>query len=75
MPKKGADDKKTREIISLLEDNPQGMWAREIARKTGISKSTVSRYLNSYLAEQVEEEWMGRNRIFRKKKEEEAQEK
>lgn len=72
MPKKGSDDKKTREILSLLEDNPQGLWAREISRKAGISKSTVSRYLNSYLAEQVEEEWMGRNRVFKKKKEEEG---
>ena len=67
MPKKGPDSKKLSEITGILEDAPGGLWTREIARRAEMSKSTVSRYLNKHLAEQVEEKWMGRNRVFRLK--------
>ena len=72
MVAKGPDDKKSQAIISLLEDNPQGIWTREIARNLEMSKSTVSRYLNSYLADKIEENYMGRNRIVKLKTEEES---
>ena len=64
MPAKGADSLKLAAITKLLEDNPDGVWVREISRQLELSKSTVSRYLNSYLAGRIEEEWMGRNRAI-----------
>ncbi|MFQ6054876.1 MAG: winged helix-turn-helix transcriptional regulator [Methanosarcinales archaeon] len=41
-------------IKNILRANPQGLWIREIARKTKISKSTVHLYVNKYLADELE---------------------
>jgi len=49
MPKKGFDKKKIQKIKKVLKENPQGLWVREIARKTGLDKSTVSIYLLRYM--------------------------
>jgi predicted transcriptional regulator with HTH domain len=38
---------KTRIIFNFLKKNPSGAWVREIARRTGLDKSTVSRCLTS----------------------------
>ena len=43
--KKGPDPRKIRLIKETLIKNPEGLWIREIARKTGLDDSTVSRYL------------------------------
>jgi len=55
MPKKGHDSKKIKKIIQVLKQNPKGLWIRELARKTSIDKSTISRYVRKYLRKEVEE--------------------
>ena len=47
--KQGPDRKKVQKIKRLLKKNPHGLWVREIARKTKLDKSTVSRYLDTYM--------------------------
>ncbi len=54
MPKKGFDKEKIRKIKEVLRKNPRGLWVREIARKTGLDKSTVSIYLSKYIKDKVE---------------------
>lgn len=49
----GADQKKVRKILAVLKRNPKGLWMREIARKTKLPKSTVHRYLETYLKRKV----------------------
>ena len=53
--KKGPDENKIKKIKSVLRRNPQGLWIREIARQSGLSKSTVHRYLTEYLKNEIEE--------------------
>lgn len=45
----GPERKKILKIKRILKKNPQGLWVREIARKTKLDKTTVSRYLNTYM--------------------------
>jgi len=56
-------------LKKILKETPHGLWVREIARKTGLDKATASRYLSSM--EEVEFEFMGRNKIYRLKSREE----
>ncbi|MDP1696004.1 MAG: hypothetical protein Q8L29_03760 [archaeon] len=53
MPKRGFDDEKIRKIRKVLTENSQGLWVREIARKSGLDKSTVSIYLSNYMKSEV----------------------
>jgi len=46
---KGPDIEKVKLIREVLSKNPKGLWVREIARKAGLDKSTVSRYLAEYM--------------------------
>lgn len=55
MPKKGSDIQKIKKIREILGKNPQGLWIREIARKTGLDKSTVSIYLAKYMQDEIED--------------------
>ena len=55
MRPKGPDLNKIKKIKQVLLKNPQGLWVREIARKTGLDKSTVSTYLAKYLTKDVED--------------------
>jgi len=55
MPRKGPDVQKVNKISEILSKNPQGLWIREIARKTGLDKSTVSIYLAKYMRDEVED--------------------
>lgn len=54
MPKKGSDKQKIEKIKEVLKKNPDGLWVREIARRAGLDKSTVSIYLNKYLKNELE---------------------
>ena len=54
MPKVGFDKIKIEKIIEILRKNKQGLWVREIARKTDLDKSTVSIYLSKYMKSKVE---------------------
>lgn len=53
MPKQ-IDKTKIRIIRQTLKENPDGLWIRELARKSGLDKSTVSRYLNTIMKNEIE---------------------
>jgi len=55
MPKTGPDIEKIELIRKVLRKNPKGLWIREIARKTGLDKSTVSIYLARYMQNEIED--------------------
>ena len=52
--KKGADNVKLELILYVLRTNPHGSWVRDIAKKAGLSKSTVANYLETYLKDKVD---------------------
>lgn len=52
--KPGPDEAKIQKIRSILRENPQGVWVREISRKTGLDKSTVSIYLSKHMENEIE---------------------
>lgn len=52
--KKGPDIKKLKRIRKVLVENPQGLWIREIARKAGLNRMTVSIYISKYMEHEVE---------------------
>ena len=52
--KKGFDKGKIEKIRGILRQHKEGLWVREIARKTGLDKSTVSIYLSKYMENEVE---------------------
>ena len=54
MRKKGPYIKKVQTIKATLKRHPDGLWIREIARQSKISKSTVHRYIREYLKNDVE---------------------
>ncbi|HZX20731.1 MAG TPA: helix-turn-helix domain-containing protein [archaeon] len=57
-------DSKVERIRKALRDAPHGLWIREISRKTGLDKSTISRYLIA-MHEEIEFEFLGRNKVYR----------
>jgi len=54
MPRRGFDKEKVKKIKDVLGKSPQGLWVREIARKAGLDKSTVSIYLSKYMGNELE---------------------
>ena len=65
MPRTGPDEKRLKAIKHVLKKNPQGLWIREIARQSGISKSTVHFYINSYMAGEIEDVLRGKGNFIR----------
>lgn len=64
------DPEKIEAIKKVLRKNPQGLWIREIARQAQMSKSTVSKYVNEYMKDEIEDVWRcGFIRIVRLKDE------
>ena len=55
MPKKGPDMEKIELIRKILRKHPKGLWVREMSRKTGIDKSTVSIYLATHMQNEIED--------------------
>ena len=55
MHKKGPDLEKIELIRKVLRKNPKGLWIREISRRTGLDKSTVSIYLARYMQNEIED--------------------
>ena len=45
----GPNVEKLMKIMSILQANPQGLWARLLVRQTGLSTGTVYYYLEHYL--------------------------
>lgn len=60
--KKGPDLEKLKRIKKVLSKNPEGIWIREIARKTGLDKSTVSLYLSKYIKNEIENVFISRTK-------------
>ena len=52
---KNPDNEKIKKIRKILRENPQGLWVREIARRSGLDRSTVSRYLLEYMKDEIED--------------------
>ncbi len=55
MPKKGPDLEKIELIRKALRKNPKGLWVRELSRRTGLDKSTVSIYLATHMQHEIED--------------------
>lgn len=64
MPR-AVDAKRLKALTGLLKAHPEGLWVRELARQTGLSKSSVSRYLGRDLRSEVETSYLGRNKCCR----------
>jgi len=52
--KPGHDKVKVETILYALRTSPHGSWVRDIAKKTGLKKSTVAHYLKEHLSDKVE---------------------
>ncbi len=52
---KAPNQEIVNKIRAVLAKNPQGIWIREIARQSGISKSCVHVYLNQHMVNDIEE--------------------
>lgn len=65
---KQIDMEKIKRIEKILKQNPRGLWIREISRKTGIDKSTVSIYLRKHIRLEVETKKMGNLKLASIKK-------
>ncbi len=61
MPR-SVDAKRLQALRRLLKAHPQGLWVRELARRTGLGKSSVARYLEKDLRKEIEFTVMGRNK-------------
>ena len=62
---------KLKKIKKALKQNPSGLWVREIARRAGLDKSTVSIYLERHMSDKIEDVFVTENqwiRIVRLKK-------
>jgi DNA invertase Pin-like site-specific DNA recombinase len=66
---KSFDKNKIEKIRKVLKENPEGLWIREIARKAKLTKSTVSKYVNEYMKDEIEDVWKkGFIRVIRLRK-------
>ena len=63
-----VDVDKIKKIEKILKQNPDGLWVREISRKTKLDKSTISIYLRKYMKEQIEIKKLGNIKIVKIKK-------
>ena len=54
MPKLGPDKLKLEKIIKTLKKHPEGLCVRELARKSGVDKSAVSRYASLFMKDELE---------------------
>lgn len=61
---KPIDNKKIKKIEKILKQNPNGLWVREIARKTKLDKSTVSIYLNKHMKSKLKTKKIGNMKLI-----------
>ena len=57
--KAGLDEHKVLRIVQILLNNPDGVWLRQLAKESGLSPSTVARYLETVLQPLVDENSLG----------------
>lgn len=65
---KPIDNEKIEKIEKILEQNPNGLWIREVARKTDLDKSTVSIYLKKHMKDKIKTKKMGNMKLIQIKK-------
>ena len=65
--KSGPDIEKIKKIKKILKKYSNGLWIRELSRKSGVDKSAVSRYLSGYLKNEVDVKILGVIKIVRLK--------
>lgn len=63
-----VDPKKIKNIEKVLKQNPDGVWVREIARKTGLDKSTISIYIKKNMKDKIKTKKMGNMKLVQIKK-------
>ena len=59
------DKMKEEKILKFIKKNKEGTYVSEIARGTGITKSTVSYLLNGRLSKKVKTIKTGKNNFFK----------
>jgi uncharacterized membrane protein len=59
------DKNKIKKIINCLRKHPEGTYVSEIARESGLSKSTVSFILSRFISEYIEIVKIGKKNLFK----------
>lgn len=59
------DKSKIKKIINRLKKHPEGTYVSEIARESGLSKSTVSFILSNFLSYYIEVIKAGKKDLFK----------
>jgi predicted transcriptional regulator len=67
MPLKSPNKAKLSILLNFLKKHPEGVWVRELARKTNLDKSLVSRYVNDFLKNEVEFFFIGSAKMIKLK--------
>ena len=68
MPRKNKPNiRKLKKIKAILKKHPEGLWVRELSRKSGIDKSAISRYVNKDLDKEIETKKLGVIKIIKLK--------
>jgi predicted transcriptional regulator len=67
MPLKSPNKVKISILLDFLKKHPEGVWVRELARKTNLDKSLVSRYVNEFLKNEVEFFFIGSAKMIKLK--------
>jgi len=60
-----VDKNKIKKIMGCLRKHPEGTYVSEIARETGLSKSTVSFILSRFISEHIEIVKIGKKDLFK----------
>ena len=55
----GLDERKVLAIVHVLLNHPDGLWLRQLAKETGLSPSTIARYLETVLQPLVDDNSLG----------------
>ncbi len=63
MPR-GINTEKLSRLVRALYEHPDGLWVRELSRRSGLASSTVHHYLN-LLSPLLEETGLGERPLIR----------
>ena len=62
---RNPDENKIQAILNCIRRHPEGTYVSEIARETGLSKSTVSYLLAKHLSDKIIEIKTGKGGLFK----------
>lgn len=65
MPAKAPSSHIIKRIKETLRENPQGLWIRELARQSGIGRSTTHNYITKYMQNEIEDVLIGKGGFIR----------